>query len=38
MKYFVVYGVNLERNKLETDNEGVNFVSRTDANNGVSGK
>ena len=34
----VVYGVNLERNKLETDNEGVNFVSRTDTNNGVSGK
>jgi hypothetical protein len=34
----VVYGVNLELNKLELDPNGVNFVSRTAKNNGVSAK
>lgn len=34
----VVYGSNLELNALEIDPEGVNFVSRTAMNNGVSAK
>ena len=34
----VKYGVNLELNKLEPDPNGVNFVSRTAQNNGVSAK
>lgn len=34
----VVYGSNLELNALEIDSEGVNFVSRTAMNNGVSAK
>ncbi len=34
----VKYGVNLELNKLILDDEGVNFVSRTANNNGVSAK
>ena len=34
----VVYGVNLELNKMELDPNGVNFVSRTAKNNGVSAK
>ncbi|QXQ08249.1 hypothetical protein KX816_09935 [Sphingosinicellaceae bacterium] len=34
----VIYGTNLELNSLEIDPEGVNFVSRTARNNGVSAK
>lgn len=34
----VKYGVNLELNALELDSGGVNFVSRTSKNNGVSAK
>lgn len=34
----VVYGVNLELNKLTLDPHGLNFVSRTANNNGVSAK
>jgi hypothetical protein len=34
----VVYGSNLELNALEIDPDGVNFVSRTANNNGVSAK
>ncbi|CCR31793.1 TPA_asm: restriction endonuclease [Salmonella enterica subsp. enterica] len=34
----VNYGVNLELNRLEKDPYGVNFVSRTSKNNGVSAK
>lgn len=34
----VKYGVNLELNKLTQDPNGVNFVSRTSKNNGVSAK
>ena len=34
----VKYGVNLELNKLEHDPNGINFVSRTAQNNGVSAK
>jgi hypothetical protein len=34
----VRYGLNLELNALEKDKEGVNFVSRTEKNNGVSAK
>lgn len=34
----VVYGVNLELNRLELDFNGINFVSRTAKNNGVSAK
>ena len=34
----VVYGSNLEFNKLEKSEGGVNFVSRTNNNNGISGK
>ncbi len=34
----VSYGVNLELNKLELDSNGINFVSRTQKNNGVSAK
>lgn len=34
----VVYGSNLELNALEIDPNGVNFVSRTALNNGVSAK
>lgn len=34
----VVYGVNLELNRLELDPNGINFVSRTAQNNGVSAK
>ncbi len=34
----VRYGVNLELNKLELDSHGVNFVSRTAKNNGVSAR
>lgn len=38
-KLFVVnYGVNLELNALELDHSGINFVSRTAQNNGVSAK
>lgn len=34
----VSYGVNLELNALELDHSGINFVSRTTQNNGVSAK
>lgn len=34
----VKYGVNLELNTLEADDSGINFVSRTSKNNGVSAK
>ncbi len=34
----VRYGVNLELNKLDQDPEGINFVSRSAQNNGVSAK
>lgn len=34
----VKYGVNLELNKLTIDDTGVNFVSRTANNNGISAK
>lgn len=34
----VRYGVNLELNALEKSNDGINFVSRTAKNNGVSAK
>lgn len=34
----VYYGVNLELNTLERDSRGINFVSRTSKNNGVSAK
>lgn len=34
----VKYGVNLELNALEQDQNGINFVSRTSKNNGVSAK
>jgi hypothetical protein len=34
----VKYGSNLELNKLERDPAGINFVSRTERNNGVSAK
>lgn len=34
----VKYGVNLELNKLEHDPNGINFVSRTSQNNGVSAR
>lgn len=34
----VIYGVNLELNKLTLDPNGLNFVSRTANNNGVSAK
>lgn len=34
----VIYGSNLELNKLNRDPEGINFVSRTSKNNGVSAK
>ena len=34
----VKYGVNLELNALEQDRNGINFVSRTSKNNGVSAK
>jgi len=34
----VIYGVNLELNGLEKDPNGINFVSRTSKNNGVSAK
>jgi hypothetical protein len=34
----VKYGVNLELNSLELDPNGINFVSRTSKNNGVSAK
>jgi hypothetical protein len=34
----VKYGVNLELNKLTVDPEGINFVSRSAQNNGVSAK
>ena len=34
----VDYGVNLELNKLTEDPKGINFVSRTSKNNGVSAK
>ncbi|MDP3666056.1 MAG: restriction endonuclease subunit S [Sediminibacterium sp.] len=38
-KYFdVVYGVNLELSNLEIDNLGINLVSRTSKNNGVSAR
>lgn len=36
--FWVNYGVNLELNALEQDKNGVNFVSRTSKNNGVSAK
>lgn len=36
--FFVQYGVNLELNALIQDNSGINFVSRTSKNNGVSAK
>ncbi|MGA2352827.1 MAG: restriction endonuclease subunit S [Terracidiphilus sp.] len=36
--FSVVYGVNLELNALKRDPSGVNFVSRTARNNGVSAK
>ena len=34
----VKYGVNLELNKLTQSDEGINFVSRTAKNNGISAK
>jgi len=34
----VVYGSNLELNRLTVDHQGVNFVSRTSRNNGISGR
>jgi len=34
----VVYGTNLELNRLQRDKNGINFVSRTSKNNGVSAK
>ncbi|WP_264447457.1 restriction endonuclease subunit S [Novosphingobium sp. JCM 18896] len=34
----VIYGSNLELNKLQQDPNGINFVSRTSKNNGVSAK
>lgn len=34
----VKYGVNLELNRLKLDPNGINFVSRTSKNNGVSAK
>ncbi|HHA1756056.1 TPA: restriction endonuclease subunit S [Enterobacter kobei] len=34
----VCYGVNLELNKLKVSSDGINFVSRTSKNNGVSAK
>ncbi|MEM1403116.1 MAG: restriction endonuclease subunit S [Pseudomonadota bacterium] len=34
--FHVRYGVNLELNKLEQVSKGINFVSRTEKNNGVS--
>lgn len=34
----VYYGANLELNALEFDKDGINFVSRTSKNNGVSAK
>jgi hypothetical protein len=34
----VIYGVNLELNKLQLDPDGINFVARTAKNNGVSAK
>ena len=38
-KYFdVVYGVNLELSNIELDSAGINYVSRTAKNNGVSAK
>ena len=36
--FWVSYGVNLELNALEQDTNGINFVSRTSKNNGVSAK
>ena len=36
--FWVNYGVNLELNALEQDKNGINFVSRTSKNNGVSAK
>lgn len=36
--FFVKYGVNLELNSLIQDSNGINFVSRTSKNNGVSAK
>jgi hypothetical protein len=37
--YFnVVYGTNLELSEIELDDNGINFVSRTEKNNGVSAK
>ena len=36
--FFVNYGVNLELNALIQDKDGINFVSRTSKNNGVSAK
>ncbi len=36
--FFVRYGVNLELNSLVQDSNGINFVSRTSKNNGVSAK
>lgn len=36
--FLVTYGVNLELNRLEQDLNGINFVSRTAKNNGVSAK
>lgn len=36
--FSVKYGVNLELNKLKRDPEGINFVSRTAKNNGVSAR
>lgn len=36
--FLVKYGVNLELNKCTEDNQGINFVSRTGENNGVSAR
>ena len=36
--FYVKYGVNLELNALTQDKNGINFVSRTSKNNGVSAK
>lgn len=38
MLFNVIYGVNLELNHLELDVNGINFVSRTARNNGVSAR
>lgn len=36
--FYVIYGVNLELNKMTLNKNGVNFISRTSKNNGVSSR